>query len=83
MPGELKKKAKKKAFDPRVAFGAPAKSVLKSIDTIGPQEQTIKLDPNVKGRGTGKMGVTIGARPKKSISRGRSIIAGRSQRGGR
>ena len=80
MPGELKKKAKKKALDPRAAFGAPAKSVVKSIDSIGPKEQTFKLDPNVKGRGTGKAGISIGSRPKKSISRSSNIHAGRSRR---
>ncbi len=81
MPGELKKQAKKKAFDPRAAFGAPAKSVIKSIDSIGPKEQTIKLDQSVKGRGTGTVGASIGSAYKKSLKRSQSSIhAGRSRR---
>ena len=80
MPGELKKKAKK-GFDPRAAFGAPAKSLVKKVATIGPQEQTIKLDQSVKGRGTGTIGASIGSAYKKSLKRSRSsITAGRSKR---
>ncbi len=80
MPGKLKKKAKK-GFDPRAAFGAPAKSTPKGIDTIGPKEQTIKLDPNVKGRGTGTIGASIGSAYKSRLKRSPSSIhAGRSGR---
>lgn len=75
-----KVKAKKKSFDPQAAYRAGVnRSLFKNLDP-GPQEQTFKLDPNVKGRGTGKAGITIGSigSSKRSFKRRRSIFAGRN-----
>ncbi len=76
------KKLKKKAFDPRTAFGLPAIDIKPSNKgTVGPKEQTLKFDSSVK-RG-GKEGVTIGsAKPRKSFTRGTGNITARRRRTG-
>lgn len=80
MGDSLKKKAKR-GFDPRSAYGEPAVTGTKSTPSIGPKAQIIKLDQSVKGRGTGTIGASIGARPKKALKRGPSNIhAGRRSR---
>ena len=64
MPGQLQKKADKRALAPKrkpmkIIVGDAAPTTDSFV-----KERTIKLDPKVKGRGTGKAGVTIGGRKR-------------------
>lgn len=79
-------KLKKKAFDPRSAFGAPVINVEPAEvkeTPLGPQEQTIEIDQSVERGGT--IGETIGAaKPKRSFARSTgNMTAGRSRSGSR
>ncbi len=79
MPGKLKEKAEQQGFvDPRAKY-QPAHKKTKTwgqdLDSLGPKEQTIKLDPTVKGRGKGKKGVTIGGVKRKKLRRSNSSMS--------
>lgn len=71
MPGKLKEKANRRALTPQETYKSRRGSKAQDLDSIGPKEQTIKLDQTIN-RG-GKEGTAIGNNKLKKISTTRKI----------
>lgn len=71
MPGKLKEKANRRALTPQEIYKSRRGSKAQDLDSIGPKEQTIKLNPDIK-RG-GKEGSSLGNNVLKKISTSRKI----------
>lgn len=73
---KLKDKAKKRTLTPqeRYEYYRSGGKFPTDMDSIGPKEQTFKLDPKIKRGGTA--GVTIGQAPKKRLKKSGGIKSG-------